>query len=363
MHTTKWQLFRFSLIYFSSQTTIFLIPILVETSGYQGWIALVGGGFLSLCILFFTIQVGRLKPDQGWIDFGKEIVGTWLHRLMVLLLLCWCIYYASFDIENFVLFFGSNYTRGTPPIFIQIIIGLVIMYTATLGITTIIYMADGIFLIFFMASLLSVYMFIPYADLSMLPAFLHYHDPGIALKDSISVTSWFADWLVFLFLAPELRMGSKMLKILAVSSISILLIVLTGWIMTMLNFGPHLGKELQYPFLEMIRSSSHHNILGNLDPLLIGIWSASMFIHAAFLIYIACKCALHLSKQKGKRLMIPLLTICSTIIAYLYSRNIVMYYSNFNSDLIIGFWLFIECIPVYYFIAAFTRSKIGRAVK
>ncbi|MBW4080796.1 GerAB/ArcD/ProY family transporter [Paenibacillus sp. S150] len=357
MHTSKWQLFRFSLVYFSSQTTIFLIPVLVESSGYQGWIALIGGGILSLFILFFTMQVGRLKPEQGWIDFGKEIMGKWVHRLMVLLLLCWCIYYASYDIENFVLFFGSNYMRGTPPIFIQIVIGLVIMYTATLGVSTIIYMAEGIFLIFFAALLFSAYLFLPYAEFAMLPAFLHYHDPGTAFKDSISVASWFAEWVVFLFVAPELKIGTKMLKRLAASAVCLLFVVLLGWMLTMLNFGPHLGKELHYPFLEMIRSSSHHNILGNLDPILIGIWSASMFIHGAFLIYIACKCALHLTKQKGKKFMSPFLTACSMTIAYLYSRNITSYLHDFSSDLVIYLWLVVECIPVYYFIAATLRVK------
>ncbi|WP_379152753.1 GerAB/ArcD/ProY family transporter [Paenibacillus sp. sgz5001063] len=364
MHTSKWQLFRFSLVYLSSQTTIFLIPVLVDTSGYQGWIALIGGGFLSLIILFFTMQVGCLRKDQGWIEFGNEIMGKWVHRLMVLMLLCWCIYYTALDIENFVLFFGSNYMRGTSPIFIITVIGLVIMYCATLGLSTIICMADGIFLIFFAAILLSVYLFIPYADFSMLPAFLHYHDPGLAINDSISTMSWLAEWVVFLFVAPEFKIGIKMLKNLAVTGICLLFIILSAWVLTMLNFGPHLGSELQYPFLDMIRSSSHHNILGNMDPILIGIWSASMFIHGSFLMYISAKCAMYLTHQKGRKYMVPLLMGCSMIIAYLYSiNNTIIYYRDFNANLTIYLWLFVECIPVYYYIVAVIRSKISPAVK
>ncbi|AIQ68769.1 GerAB/ArcD/ProY family transporter [Paenibacillus graminis] len=363
MSTSNWQLFRFALIYFSSQSTIFLIPFILSSSGYQGWIALIGGTLLSMLILIFTIQVGKLKPEQGWIDFGRDIMGVWVHRLLVFFILCWCIYFASFDIENFVLFFGSNYMRGTSPIYIQIVIGLVIMYTASLGITTIIYMADGIFLIFVVAVLFAVYSFFPNADFSMLPAFLHYHDPGIALRDSVSVSSWFAEWLVFLFLAPELKIGNKMLKKLMAAAVFILFIVLAGWTMTMLNFGPHFGTQLQYPLLEMIRGSSHNSILGNLDPILIGIWSASMFIHGSVLIYVACKCTLYLTNWKKTKAIVPILTLCSITIAYLYSRDIANYLRDFTSYLIMYTWLFIECIPVYYFIAAYIRSKFGRAVK
>lgn len=338
---------------------MFLIPGLITTSGYQGWIALVCGSILGLIPLFFTIQVGKIKPGEVWVDFGKEIMGKWVHGAMVLLLLFWCIYYVSFDIENFVLFFGANYLRATPPLFIQIVIGLVIMYTAKLGFSTMVYMADGVFLTFLVTTLLSYYMFIPNSDFAMLPALLHYHDPGIAFKDSITVMSWFGEWVVFLFVAPELKISSKMLKKLTAAAIMVMITVLLAWLMTILNFGPHLGKELKFPFLLLVRSSSNNEILGNTDPILIGIWSASMFIHSSFLMYVAYKCALYLTRQKGKKIMSPLLTVCAITLAYMYSRHVGMYnkvYYAFGTSI---FWLIVECIPVYYFIVAYIRSKIS----
>ncbi|WP_249902241.1 GerAB/ArcD/ProY family transporter [Paenibacillus sp. PK3_47] len=356
-------MFRFSVVFFNSQTTIFLVPILVSSSGYQGWISLIGGCCLGLVLLFFTMKLGSLKTDQAWVDFGKAIMGKWVHKLLVLLLLCWCVYYSSYDIENFVLFFGSNYMRGTPPLFIQIVIGLVIMYTASLGLATIVYMTDGIFLIILVATIFTLYLFTPNADFTMLPAFIHHFDPGLALKDTLTVTSWFSEWVVFLFVAPELKINGKMLKKLMVAQLCITFTVLMGWIFTILNFGPHLGKELRYPFLEMVRSSSHDSIIGNMDPILIGLWSFSMFIHSAFLIYVAYKCALHLLNRKGKKYVIPVLTVCSITLAYLYSRNITKYFSDFSSAAAVIFWLVVECIPVYYIAVAYVRSKINAAPK
>lgn len=363
MRTTKWQMARFSIVFMGSQTTMFMIPDLIESSSYQGWYGLLIGGCLALITLFFTIQVGKLNPDAGWVDFGAEIIGKWVHRAMVIVLLCWCIYYTAFDIENFVMFFGANYLRNTPHLFIQILTGLVIMYTAHLGLASIIYMSEGIALVFIFSTILSIYLFIQNANSSMLPAFIHYHDAHTIFRDSITGISWFGEWVVFLFIAPELKFSNQMMKRLSVASILLLAIVLLGWLMTMLNFGPHLGKELWYPYLELIRSHSNDDLLGNTDPLLIGIWSASMFIHSSFMIYAAYKCTLYLTKQKMKNFLIPILTGCSITIAYLYSENLEMFttvYYSFNTVLL---WIAVELIPMYYFIVAMLRMKLGKKLK
>lgn len=361
MRTTKWQLFRFTIIYYSSQTSIFLIPTIIGSSSYQGWIALSAGCGLSLILLRFTIYLGKLRPDQAWVDFGKEILGKWGHGLMVVLLLCWCVYYASYDIENFVLFFGSNYLRGTPPWFIQCVIGLVIIYTAKLGFSTIVYMSEGIFLIFVVAIAFAYYLFVPNADLHMLPALIHYHDPGIAFKDTIVVTSWFAEWVVFLFIVPDMKIAGKILKRLVFAGLFLYLIVLVGWVLTLLNFGPKLGAELQYPFLELVRSSSHDTLLSNIDPLLIGLWSSSMFIHSSFLIYVAYRCAAYLTKDRGKKYLIPFLTAASAAIAFTYSRNLAIYFRDYSSFTVVLLWLVVEFIPVYYTVIASFRFRKRRA--
>jgi len=133
--------------------------------------------------------------------------------------------------------------------------------------------------------------------------------------------------------------------------------VLIGWLLTMMSFGPHLGQQLQYPFLEMVRSSKEDNLLGNADPLLIGIWSSSMFIHSAFLIYIASKCVASLFNTNSKKIYVPLLTLVSVTIAYLYSRDVGRYYEHYKSFAIVIIWLIVESIPIYYGIVAFFRYR------
>jgi spore germination protein KB len=177
------------------------------------------------------------------------------------------------------------------------------------------------------------------------------------MKDSIEVMSWFGEWIVLLFVAPDLKLEAKMLKRLVITGICVLITVLIGWSLTMMTFGPHLGQQLQYPFLEMVRSSKQDNLLGNTDPLLIGLWSSSMFIHSSFLIYIASRCVSSLFNTKARKIYIPFLTIASITIAFLYSRHIGSYYKHYNSYAIAVIWLIVESIPIYYAITAFFRFR------
>jgi spore germination protein KB len=341
VRTTNWQMFRFAVVLLIPTATIFLVPLIIKTSSYQGWIALIGGCLLSFIMLYFTIHLGKINSKKAWVYFGEEITGKWVHRLVVFILLCWSLYFVAYNIQGFTLFFGSYYLRGTPPLFIQIILGLVIIYTASLSFTTIIYMADGIFIIFIVVFVLSMYLFVPNADFSVLPALLHYHD-----------------FKLVLFAAPEIQINSKMNKKLIFAGLFTLLFILISWLLTIVVLGVHLGHELRYPYLQMMRLSSQNNLLGNADPLLIGLWSSSLFIQSAFLIYIAYKCAAYLTKNKGTKYMIPALTSISVFIAFLYSRHLSIYNLHFNSFYTSVIWLGIECIPIYYsFIALFTYRK------
>ncbi|MFC3747195.1 GerAB/ArcD/ProY family transporter [Paenibacillus sp. GCM10012306] len=357
MRTTKWQLTRFAFIYMNSQASIFLVPTLISSPTYQSWMAVMGGTLLSIGMMFCAVYVGRLKPGQAWVDFGGSIVGKWVHKIVIVLLLCWCIYYVSLDLENFVLFFGSNYLRGTPPWFIQLLIGLVIMYTAKLRFSSLIYMTDGLFLLIVSASLFTVFLFVQEVDLNMLPALIHYHDPIIAAKDSWIVTSWVSEWVVFLFIVPELKLDKNVYKKLTVASLLVMVSILIGWLLTLLSLGAYLGPQIQFPFLEMIRSSTHDNIIGNIDPLLIGVWSSSLFIHSAFLIYVAVRCLSNLTKNKGKKYMVEVLTLIALVIAYLYSQNVAKYNRDYNSAVAIWIWFAVDCLPVFYFIVALVRFR------
>ncbi|WP_018753366.1 GerAB/ArcD/ProY family transporter [Paenibacillus sanguinis] len=349
MRTTPWQLFRFGFVYFNSQSTVFLVPALLASSSYQAWIGVLGGYLLNLILLGAMIYIGSRYPEQPWIQFGKKLMGKWLHSMFVIILLAWCVYYTSYDIQSFVLFFGSNYLRDTPPWFIQIAIAPIIMYTAMRGVKNIIYMADGLFVLILTSTTLMLLLFSQQANFHMLSALQHHLLPVSGLfENSLTSLSWFAEWMVFLFIVPDLKLDKNASRSLFAIASVLCLLVITGWLMVLMNFGPQLARQFQYPFLEIVRSVEPDSILSKVAPLVIGIWTTSMFIHSAFLIYVASRCATYFTKEKGQRLSIVLLTAAAVSIAFYYSNHLSLYQKHYYSFEVVIIWIIVECIPVYY---------------
>lgn len=357
MRSNNWRLARFAFVYFNSQASIFLIPSLLEASSYQGIAGIACGSLLSLIVLFAVVYIGKLHPSASFVEFGTQIIGKGLHRIMVFLLLVWCVYYASYDIQNFVIFFGTNYLKGTPPWFIQVIIGLVVIYVVSRGVRTIVYMSDGLFLVILCSTLFIFFFFAQKANFQMLPALVRYFEFPIFFKNTLATFSVITEWVVFLFLAPQFKIGKGTFLTLAVASIGNCTIVMLDWIFTLLNFSPHYAKQIQYPFLEIIRSMINEGLLENSAPFIIGVWTASMFIHCSFLIYVAAKCTAYLTKGKSKAVIIPALVAIAIAIAFYYAYHLSAYQTHYFSFAVVLIWTLIECIPLYYAIAAMIRFR------
>ncbi|MEC0175515.1 GerAB/ArcD/ProY family transporter [Paenibacillus favisporus] len=353
----NWRLARFAFVYFNSQASIFLIPELVSTSSYQGIAGIVFGSLLGLIILFYVVYVGKLQSASSWVTFGNRIMGKGIHGAFVVMLLAWTVYYASYDIQSFVLFFGTNYLKGTPPWFIQLIISLVILYVVRLGARTLVYMSEGLFLLIFATTLLITYFYAENASVQMLPAFFHYFDLPTFFSNTMATFSVVSEWVVFLFLAPEFTLGKGTFAKLAVASVGNSLVLLSGWMFTLLNFSPHYAKQIQYPFLEIIRGKIDDGLLENSAPFMIGVWTASMLIHCSFLIYTGTKCMSYFTKGKGEGIIVPSLTLVSAGIAFYYAYHLSAYQKHYFSFVTVLVWIFIELIPLYYGIVAMLRLR------
>ncbi|MFF2479871.1 GerAB/ArcD/ProY family transporter [Paenibacillus sp. NPDC058071] len=355
MTSNDWRLARFAFVYFNAQTIIYLIPELASSSNYQGIAGILAGSLLSLAVLFFVVYIGRLQPNASWVNFGKRILGKGLHSAILFLLLIWSVYYASYDIQSFVLFFGANYMQGTPPWFLQLIIAIVVMYAVRLGIRTIVYMSDGIFLLTFSVMLFVFYSYGEKANMQMIPALFHYFDVPTFVENTLATFSVVTEWVVFLFISPEFKFGKGTFNKLAITAAGVCLSVLVAWGFTILNFSPHFARQFQYPFLEFIRSRVNEGFLESMAPFMIGLWTASMFIHCSLLIYAATKCMSYFTKGKGEKMIIPILSLLSAGIAFYYAYHVYVYHEHYFSFTAVLIWVFVELIPVLYGVVAMLR--------
>ncbi|MFE0557386.1 GerAB/ArcD/ProY family transporter [Paenibacillus sp. NPDC058910] len=356
MRNTPWQLFRFGFVYLNAIPTGFLISPLLWNSAYLGWAAILGGYVMSLIFLWFTVKLALWDPQKPWIDFGSKLVSNWIHIPIVALVFFWSINYIGMDIESFTLFFDTNYMRETPQWFVLLIVGLVVMITTRWGMETMIYISDGLFLVIVIAIVSMNMFFFKEAHFDMMIAMVRHHNYESAVKDALFCLSFFAEWIIFLFLAPYIQFNRKSFRNLAAAGILVTIGILLQWASALLNFGPYLGREMQYPLVELMRAAS--GFLANADPLIIGLWSSSMFFHSAFLIHVSVSCLAKLFNLK--QMDGPLIAIVggtAIVIAYQYSQNPIRFLQDFNSFEMVMFFILIELIPVFYWIASLFRKR------
>lgn len=356
MRNTPWQLFRFGFIYLNAIPTGFLVGPLLQNSAYLGWISILSGYIMSLVLLWFMVRIGLLDPQRPWIDFGDKLVSKWVHLPIIALIFFWSINYVAMDIEFFTLFFNTNYMRESPQWVVLLVAGLVILVTARWGMETLIYVSDGLFIVIVVVIVAINLFFFKEANPEMLTALIKHRNFDSVFKDSLFCLTFLAEWTVFLFLAPYIKFDRKSFRNLAAAGILVAISIMLQWATAILNFGPYLGRVMQYPLIELMRSAS--GILGNSDPLIIGLWSSSLFLHSAFLIHVGARCLATLLKLK--HMDAPLIAILSgsaIVLAYQYSQDPLQFLENLNSLSMVMFFLLIAFIPVFYWIISLFRKR------
>lgn len=357
MKFTAAQISRFAFVFMVSEPLVFYIGRLMKLSYYQGWITLLGACLLSLIILYFTIKLGQFKPDSSWVKFGSQIMGRPIHNVFLILVILLGLYLISLDMMNFATYMGSMYLIETPIWVIITLSILCISLSARTGLESIIYMGEGIFLVTLASSLFSAPMMTPSSNLGMMIAFLTHHDLKKGILDAFTAFAWFSDWIFFLFTAPFVRFDGKLLKRLALSLILTIFFIMLYWLICMLNFGPHLGQQLRYPILELVRIARYGDFLDNLDPFLIGFWSSTTFIRSSFLLYVASVCLSEIAGLKDRRSVVFLMGSLSGTFSLQYAEHTTAYEAVIRTYAILAFVLSIQLTPVYYFLVSKFRSK------
>lgn len=317
-------------------------------------------GAINFVFILCTYQLGKMSSGQAWTAFGEKIAGKWGHRAVLLILLFWSVFYVSLDIEQFTMFYRSVYMRETPAWFLQLLIGIVILITARWGFSTLVYIADGTFIVILIGIIFILVIFTGDADYQMLPALITNHDLHNVFADVISVISWIGEWFIFLFIMPQLKFDKNTLRNLMLSNMLVMFAVFITWLLVLLNFGNHYASQLKFPVLQLIRSTSFTGLIGNADPLFIGLWATAMIVHDAFLIYVGVTCLAYLLKFKENKPLISLMVGTATVAAFQYSQNTTLFQKNLTEFGFISFWVMIDGLPLYYWLIAFLRGQLGR---
>ena len=342
------QVYRFAFVYLYSEPISFLIQRLFKMSAYQGWLSVLGGFTLSLIVLFFTVRLGSTFPDRGWADFGGDIIGKFPHKLMLVLVGFYAIFLAALDVQNFVTFLRTIYLPDTPVWMIVLLTVLCIALTSRQGLLTIVYMSEGIFVLQILASMLVFPAIIEGGQRGILQTMITHHDLKNMVMGSVSTMPWFSEWGLFLFLAPLTSFLLPLGRALMLGGFTVVVILITYWMLIMMNFGPYVSEELQYPLLELIRFARYSDFMSNLDPALIAFWSTTMFMRTSFQVYITSICFSRVFGMKDHKSLVFLAAGTLAAIVLQYSADTVQYEMAIRTFSIATYAMLMDCFPILY---------------
>ncbi|WP_336779572.1 GerAB/ArcD/ProY family transporter [Paenibacillus illinoisensis] len=361
-HLTAGQAYRFMFVYLYSEPVAFLLQRLFKMSGYQGWLSTIGGFTISLIFLLSTYKLGSLHPDKPWISFGDKIVGKYVHQIYVGLIAMLCIYLLSIDVENFLVFLQSMYLPETPIWLTAGITILCVCLSARSGLITIVFMSEGIFVVQLITSTLLIPTVGGGGNPGILMSMLTHHDPSEILFGSLSTMPWFSEWMLFLFLAPAIVFRRPLLKSMFFAGATVVIFIIFFWMFTIMNFGPYVAASLRYPLLEMIRFARYGDFLDNLDPVLIAIWSTTMFTRSSFLLYVASVCLSRLFGVERQKSFVYLLGGTAAAMVLQYAKDAASYELAIRSYAVPVYTLTIESMPIVYVAVHWLRGlKIKKA--
>lgn len=314
------QLWRLMTLQLIAAPLVYMLSPLYVLSGYLGWLAIPASGLISLSLAFFSVRLSYAYQGQDWGEYGRRIVGRAPHFLFSSLLLLYCLTIATMCAASYSDLFISVYLEGTPT---QAMLGCFLLCAALAarsGIRSISLLGDGFFLTVFATTLPVLTVLLGKMNYDMTSAFVTHWSATKLIQSTFFAAGWTNDLTLLLLILPHFQPVEKPFRKVAAMQALVVSVLLAYWLSGLLLFGPTMAGSIAYPVLEVVRFISFGEVLENLDPILIAIWSTTLLIKTALLLFMGARIAMRFSGFKSHRPAVFALTSLVFIFAYQFSR-------------------------------------------
>ncbi|SFB46686.1 Spore germination protein [Cohnella sp. OV330] len=312
-----WRIFALHLI---AAPIVFMLSPMYALGGYLGLLAIPCAGLASMIFAFFSIRIAYAFKGREWAEYGGGIVGRLPHLFFSAIVLLYCLMVASICASAYSDLFISVYLEGTPTPMMLGCFLLCAALAARSGIRSIALLSDGFFLSVFATMLPVLFVLLFKMKYNMTIALITHWSASKLAASTFFAVGWLNDLSLLFLLAPFFESAPNPLRKLASMQTLIVVVLVAYWLSSLLLFGPELAGNMSYPLLEAVRFISFGEVLENLDPLLIGIWSATLLIKTAVLLFMASRIAMRYAGIQSHRPLTFALTAFVFACAYQFSR-------------------------------------------
>lgn len=267
----------FTQFLFSTAIGFFIGPIVLR-SGYMSWVSVILGAVIGLLLAFFAYKLAQRRPDEHFGNYGKKIMGKWLHFVVFMAALLIHLLMAAFTLRQFTDFIVQIYLPGTPNWAVAALFGICIARLVRSGPIYFFRSALGLFL-FSVITVCTFPLFVAReADPDKLIALITDFQPLGIWQGMLISAALFGEMAFVIYLNPFFEEKNKTFRTLLWAGITAVVVTIVNLVATLLLFGSELTAGVTYPTLELIRYIRAGSFLENLDPLLIVFWLFSMLL-------------------------------------------------------------------------------------
>jgi len=352
---TPLQVYMLFVQFLYATTLGFYVRYLAGEAGFSAVYSVVLGSMIGMILVYLSYRLAVRRPTRFLGEYGREIVGKWVHLPLILLMVFSFVFAAAFVLRELEELIAAFYLKDTPFWAIAALMGICIARAVRSGAETIFRGAQGLF-IFGVISSLSIPLWVSReTNGAMAAAFFTHFLPSGLWNSTLLITTLFGEMTMLVFLFPYFSEGRRTMRMLGWATVTSVFITLSGLISILMLFGPDMTANLTVPMLEMIRYARFGSFFQNLDPLLLVFWLYSMFIKISLFMFAAVIGLTHAFGMKDYRPLSTLMTASMVIL------TLCMVKSGVELDALLkggalAFLLLTELIPALYLVVDWIRS-------
>ncbi|ADU32442.1 GerAB/ArcD/ProY family transporter [Evansella cellulosilytica] len=338
---------------FASNT--FLFSSLIKIGDYSSWYIYILSYGPALFFLLLMTKVGQKVKNYSFLDYGNEIVGKWIHKLVLVYLFFFTLHITAFHIKLFIDFTAGTYYPDTPEEVLIFLFCFVCFMGAYAGVEPIGRVAQYFTFLSLFLGISIPLLLMNQVDYDMTIAFINRFDMAQVWEGTIFTTPWLMDIIIILVIFHMIANPEKTGKSLAIGMGLHIITYIPILIMVLLVLGPYFPTYSTVAELEMLRQIQIANFLQNVDPFIFSVWIISIFVRVSFCLFVFTILFSKLVKINDYKKIAPIMGL----LLFIYTINISDNSSEmelFANEGFPGFVWSVTAIPILYLLVAKIRG-------
>ncbi|WP_340012908.1 GerAB/ArcD/ProY family transporter [Paenibacillus sp. FSL K6-1318] len=297
---------------------LFTLPreVVHAVKSADAWLSVILGGCVTLLLAWMMIRLSRKFPGMNFYEFVQQIVGTWIGKIVSLVVIAYYIHLGSYEMRAMEEVTSFFLLEGTPWWAIQALFVWISLYLCMEGTDVIAKVCQIIVPITIVIYLLILLLGVKNFDVSTLRPFL---SKGMSpvFHGMSTTTLAFSGSEIMLFILAKMEKPEKAVRIMGWGLGVAIVLYTTATILCIGAFTAEGVTTRVWPFFDLTRSVEVENLpLERFESLLLSIWVLEIFATFNIAFYCAALGLSHVTKLSYARslcILLPIMLIVSRV--------------------------------------------------